>query len=317
MTRIVITGVGGFLGARIARLACARGVTIVGVDRSGTRPARLLEAACDPVDYRPVDLRRAGELARLVSDVRPDTIVHCAAVGVSRSSPQSLRDATDFFVMTAVEVATAAAACAAGVAWIGSCFEYAPSPELIDEGHELAPESDYGFAKLLGWKTFLRVAGPRHRYVTLRPFHLYGPGEEAVRLAPTALLAPTGRAENRFGDPDVIRDFVFVDDAADAILHASRALARGKIETGREFNVATGIGTTIRDFCAEAARQAGVPDFEPAFASAPPLPGYDPARLVGSPVRAATELAWTAETRIGEGLRKTLVQLRAIARPAG
>jgi dolichol-phosphate mannosyltransferase len=304
--RLLVTGAAGFFGARIARRALAEGLEVLGVDRS--LEAGRLSGLGPGFSLQQQDLREPGGLASAARAFRPDVLVHAAAPGVLRSGPASLRALTETNVLAALELARAADATGAAVLWIGSCFEYSPSSAPISEEWETSGESDYAFAKLLGRETFLRALRPESpgvRSLTLRPFHLYGPGEHPSRLVPMALLAPQGRAENHFGDPAMVRDFLFVDDAAEAVVLAAAKLAADPALIGQSLNLATGVGTSLALLARTAAEVVGRPDFPFAFSGAPPQPGYDPQVLVGVPARARALLGWQARTPLREGLART------------
>lgn len=302
MKRILITGAAGFFGARIARRAISEGMAVLGVDRSPS-PIRL-NAIGGQFEYRELDLRAAGKLEAAAAAFSPDTIVHAAAPGVLRGAAADIRMLVETNVLVGLEVARAAGASAASVVWIGSCFEYRPSTVPVTEQTEVAPVSDYAFAKVLGREAFLRSRSSAVRSITLRPFHLFGPGEDRSRLVPMALLAPLGRGENRFGDPALVRDFVFVDDAAWGALLAAEQLAGRPELSGRELNLATGVGTSLAELTRVAAEVVGRGGFDFHFSGEPPRPGYDPQILVGRADKAAELLGWRAETLLEQGLRR-------------
>lgn len=306
--RLLITGGAGFLGARIALRAAALGHEVLAVGRS-EHPERLDPELRESVQYQALDATFPGVLREATLRAKPDVLVHAAAPGVLREERISERDLLRLNVAMATELAKAADAVGA-VVWIGSCFEYSPSREPMADDSPLAPESAYGKAKLEAWKIFAAKAPSLKRVAALRPFHLYGPGEPLRRFAPSALLAPLGLAANRFGNPAAIRDFVYVDDAANAVLLAAKALHRGEESGGSNANIATGRPTALRDFAEIASRVAGRPGFVHRFEGAPPLKGYDPDYLVARCIRAKSMFGWEAHTSIEQGLRATLESMK-------
>lgn len=305
-----MTGAGGFLGARVIAQALARGDDVIGVGRSA-HPKRIEALSNYPsCRYCAVDITRPGALAEVLAGSRADALVHAAAPGVSRrDAPASLELARQM-VDGAIEVAAAVLKSCLPAIWIGSCFEYAPSRTAIAEAAPIAPDSAYGMAKALAYYAFSRLAASLP-VVKLVPFHLYGPGENPERFVPTALLAAKGRAENAFGDESTTRDFVYVDDAADAVLRTCGALVARTLPQRLVLNVATGVGTTLGQAGKLAAAAAGNPGFLHHFAGAPPIHGYDPKFLVGDPRAAREVLGWEASTALGSGLARTWRHLSA------
>ena len=136
--------------------------------------------------------------------------------------------------------------------------------------------------------------------VVLTPSNVYGPrqrssGEGGV-VAEFAAMVTGGRQPTIFGDGKATRDFVYVEDVADAFL---RAAARG---TGRNLNISTGIETSITDLFD---LMAGLDGFRkgPRFADARP---GDLERSVLDPAAAERYLGWKAWTSLEEGLIQTL-----------
>ncbi len=213
----------------------------------------------------------------------------------------------------AAEVARAVNGTRAAVVWIGSCFEYAPSDAPVDEAWPIEPRSPYGLAKEAGLRAFERLARDEISRLTLRPFHLYGPGEDRRRLVPTALLAPNGQAHNSFGDPELIRDLVFVDDAAGGVVIAAQALAEGAVASRRTFNLSSGVAVSVGEVARAAAGVAGVPGFAFDFTGKPPLASYDPPYLVGDPGLIRRTLGWTAGTSLLAGLARTRAAIEGAA----
>lgn len=305
--RLLVTGAAGVLGRALVRLGALRGHEVLGVVRA--LPQALPPAAArDPAHAHwslvAADVEDPGGLTRATLAARPEVIIHTAARGVRRGHGLSEQALLSAHVAAGRALALASRQSGARVVWVGSCFEYAPSSSPMPEDHPLAPTSAYGRAKLAGLRAF--EAG-KVLHLVARPFHVYGPGEAPERLVPALFSAVRGQGENAFGDPAMERDLLFVDDAATALLLAAERLRESDaaLTPGLSLQLSTGHGATIGEIARLAAKVAGDPGFVFKFRGAPPLPGYDPGRLVGSPTRAQALLGWRARTPLEEGLRQS------------
>ena len=186
-----------------------------------------------------------------------------------------------------------------------TCATYGqPQSDLIAENHPQRPVNAYGETKLaieraLHWYS----AAYGLRYVALRYFNAAGasgdgeigeahdPETHLIPLVLEAAFSPE-RPVSIFGtdyptpDGTAIRDYIHVEDLADAHVLALRYLERG----GRTpaFNLGAGTGHSVREVIAAAEAVTGR---SVAFVEASRREG-DPSRLLAAPSRANTELHW-------------------------
>ena len=125
---------------------------------------------------------------------------------------------------------------------------YGPQPDghLLMESSQLAPPTLYGASKLF-CEHLVQAFARKHGcgYAILRYGHIYGPGEESYsKLIPVAIRSLL-RDESPivYGDGSVLRDFLFVEDAAEATLRA----ATSKVEKIDPINIVSGHSTMIRE----------------------------------------------------------------------
>jgi UDP-glucose 4-epimerase len=130
---------------------------------------------------------------------------------------------------------------------------------------------------------------------------VYGPRQTHGPVAAFASSLVAGRAPTMHGDGLQTRDFLYVDDAVDALV---RAAERG---SGLLVNVGTGRETCIAEVFTVIAEQVGTPDAQP-FAG-DPRPG-ELRRVALDAGRAKIHLGWAAWTVLDEGLIDTLRSLR-------
>ena len=118
--------------------------------------------------------------------------------------------------------------------------------EPLDEGSTIAPSTVYGATKVCA-EHLVRV-GTGHRAVPwtiLRLGHIYGPGEEAYeKLIPSAVRRLLdGHAPIMYGGENVLRDYLFVADAVEALVRAGIVPAA----VGQIINIVSGRSITLRE----------------------------------------------------------------------
>lgn len=100
---------------------------------------------------------------------------------------------------------------------IGSAFEYDLSVGALTEQSPTMPLTQYGISKLL-FSQFLQNAG-RHNFVVLRPFAMFGPGEDTTKIIPALILAQKEKKVINLSSGLQKRDYFFVHDLATFVRH--------------------------------------------------------------------------------------------------
>jgi len=308
--RILLTGAGGFLGARFATLAVAEGHQVLGIGRSA-RPVRLNELRKQSkFSYQIMDTGDGAALSARARTFQPAVVVHMASVGGGRSEDVEEAALLRAHFDGALSVAAAAQAAQAAVVWLGCASEYAPSDVPVPENHLGVPLSAFGAAKRIAFRAFEHLAQGRLRACALRPFHVYGPGDRDDRFTRKVMRAALGRGPNQLGDPLLVRDRVFVDDVTRAALQAAewvRARPAGDVPA---INLGTGRGSSQAAFARAIALVVNAPDFEPGFGAGAP-PDLDPPYLVARTERAEQLLGWRPTTAVEDGLTQVFADLQA------
>lgn len=305
--RLLVTGASGFVGAAVVRVALERGYAVTAVVGPRSDLARL-ETVRREIEIARVDITDGQALAGVVAVARPVACVHLAASGaVVREDDLATLIATNATAPAVLAEALADAG-ARRLVTAGSSSEYGTQPGAMDEAAVARPDDFYGVAKLAGG-LLARIAGARHGLETvhMRLFSVYGPGEDPRRLVPSlidALLTGRPLALTPGGQ---VRDFVYVDDVAAALLEAVRRPDLG----GHTLNVGTGVQTSVRELGAIVAGQLGGEHLL-RFGQLP----YRPDERFSW--RASTELAarilgWRARTTLPEGIARTIEAARDCA----
>ncbi len=164
-----------------------------------------------------------------------------------------------------------------------------PKQMPVDETTPVNPLSPYAASKVCG-ETYLGMYNGLYGLETtaLALSNVYGPRQDphgeagVVAIFGNAMLQ--GRPAYIYGDGTSVRDYVFVEDVADAF-----ARATGDKGNGRRFNIGTGVGTSVRQLHTAVADAALAPDD----------PNFAPARLGGAAGDHARRIAGGERARLG------------------
>ena len=327
MSGVLVIGGAGYVGSHtVRRLVEARREVVVLDDLStGHRES------VGSVPFVEGSTGDPAALDRVLSGGRARWILHFAAsslVGESVSDPAKYYRNNLVNTLTLLDAARRHDV--EGVVFSSSAAVYGDPVEIpIEEGHPCAPTNPYGETKLsveraLGW--YHRAYGMK--YVALRYFNAAGAdpsGEIGEDHDPETHLIPRLIDATLRGAPTVpifgddwptsdgtcVRDYVHVNDLADAHVRALEALERGSVDA-EAFNLGNGEGFTVREVVDAVARVAGS---APPVERAPRRSG-DPAILVASSDKARRRLGWEPRFASLESIVKTALDWHR-ARPRG
>jgi GDP-L-fucose synthase len=306
-SRVVVTGGAGFLGSVLVGRLRERGCQQIFVPRS-----------------REYDLTDADAVRRLYRDARPDLVIHLAArvggIGANRSNPgKFFYDNLMMGVQLIEEGRKQGVSKLVAVGTICSYPKFAPVPfreEDLWNGYPEETNAPYGLAKKM---LLVQSEAYRQQYgfnsVVLFPVNLYGPNDnfdlESSHVIP-AMIRKIDRAIARdelqvelWGDGSPTREFLYVDDAAEAVL-----LAAERYDLSDPMNLGSGREISIRDLATTIARLMG---YRGGFRYDTSKPNGQPRRCLDIS-RAQKSLGWTARTSFEEGLRRTIEWWRAEGR---
>jgi UDP-glucose 4-epimerase len=304
MTRYLITGGAGFIGANLAHALVARGETVRILDDFSTGRPRNLRGIEDRIEVLRGDIRDPGVVARAVAGV--EIILHQAALN---SNPRSIKEPEPTNAvnvggtLTLLEAARAAGTRRVVYASSSSVYgEVAGLPKTEDM--PTAPKAPYGVSKLaaeLYCRVFAQVYGIGT--VSLRYFNVFGPRQhpdsEYAAVIPRFLRRMlAGERPVIFGDGGQSRDFTPVDNVVAANLLA----AESPEGLGEVMNIAGGQASTLNQLVAWLNELLGT-DLPPIYE--PPRPA-DIRHSYASIRKAETLLRYRPPLDVREGLRRTV-----------
>jgi GDP-L-fucose synthase len=297
--RVVVTGGAGFLGRHVVEALKRHGVRQIVVPRR--------------VEY---DLTRETDVERLYADVRPDVVVHLAAVvggiGANRANPG--RFVYDNLVMGTMLMEYARRFGVRKFTALGTICSYpkfTPVPfreEDLWSGYPEETNAPYGLAKKM-----LLVQGQAYRQqygfnaIHLLPVNLYGPGDnfdpDASHVIPGVIRKCLEAVDQGapeivcWGDGTATREFLYVEDCAEAVV-----LATERYDGPEPVNIGAGFEISIKDLVHRIAELTG---FTGRVAWDTTKPNGQPRRCLDTS-RAERCFGFRASTDFQEGLRRTV-----------
>jgi len=309
--RVLVTGGAGFIGSTLVDRLLAEGYDVDVVDdlSTGSLP-NLAEARAQRsrrITFQRLDIRSTA-IGELLAHRKPEVVFHLAAqADVRESVARPGLDAEVNIIGSLNVIEGALRSGARKVVFAGSGGTLYGIPESIPtrEGHPQQPLSPYGVAKK-SVGDYLHYYRDVHglEYTVLALANVYGPRQDPHGEAGVvAIFGGKLLARERptiYGDGEQTRDFVFVDDVADAF---ARATDKGG---GLIVNIGTGVETSVQQLFDAMARSTGFPD--PAR-YAPPRAG-ELRRSALDPGRAAIHLGWKPYTTLDEGIQRSFEWFR-------
>ena len=296
--RCLVTGASGHFGSCLVRHLLLQGAEVQVVVRRESNLWRLQDVL-GRVRIVYADLADIGAAAPHLREAPPDVAFHLAWHGVTAESRNTTQQIT-LNVTGALRLLEVlhSMGCRYWVG-VGSQAEYGPYPVALTEDLPVRPVTAYGVSKLavgLLTRKMCELAGMK--YLWFRLLATYGPEDDPRHLIPSVILQFLAGQRPALTAGEQICDYLYVEDAAEALCQAVVAGAEGVFVLG------SGEGYTVRSIV-EQIRQLIDPARPVGFGDLPYRPDQVMHLLADiSSLRAAT--GWRPRTSLREGLCATV-----------
>jgi UDP-glucose 4-epimerase len=237
--RIFLTGATGFIGSRLVPVLLQQGHTVIAV----VRDASAVNLPCDVIE---ANLSDPGSVETLAKGMRNcDTLIHlAAAIPAASNATESDEEMFVANLHSTEHLLTSIPKNISHVILASTLDVYGPPQFLpLTEEHPLLPQSAYAKSKVACEHRAEALCVTRDIPLTILRFtQVYGPGERPIKAIPLFIrMIAEDKAPTLFGDGSDTRDYLYVDDAVQAIMCAVEKQKPGI------FNIASGTSHTLKE----------------------------------------------------------------------
>lgn len=195
MAKVFVTGLDGFTGRYMAEELIRSGHEVCGIVHKPVAAAPWRTHVCDLLD--------TDALVRVLSDEKPDAVVHLAAIAfVQHGDVGAIYQTNVVGTRNLLDALTRAACQPRAVLLASSANVYGNSDrEIIDESTAPAPANDYAISKL-AMEMVARMWQDKLPIVIVRPFNYTGVGQDERFLLPKIVRHFSARGAHRVGQSE-------------------------------------------------------------------------------------------------------------------
>lgn len=303
---IAIFGVGGFIGFNLFKDLIMKRADVYGLSHDPAKNWRLKTLKKSSPQIIKCNVLNIKEIEKFIVKYQPKTIFNLAAYGAypNQTDPKKIYQTNFNATLDIIEIIKKSRFSIYIQA--GSQSEYGLNCDRPDEESELIPNSHYAVSKVATYYLLKYYASvEKLPVVHVRFYSAYGQFEEPTRLIPTLLRKIQNNSLPDLVDPNISRDFVYIDDIVKALQII--ASSSNKANYGQAYNIASGRKTTIKELVTLAIKIFDVKN-KPVFGTMKNR-SWDLINWVGDTKKMKDAYGWYATTTLETGLRKTYQML--------
>jgi nucleoside-diphosphate-sugar epimerase len=300
---LLVVGGSGFIGRHIVKKALEEGLKTVVLSKNIV----VEDQKKDGVEYLNLDISDKSSLSQCLLGKQFDYVINLGGYINHENFPSGGDEIYDVHFAGVRNLADSIdLAYLKGFIQIGSSDEYGSNLAPQIETQREAPFSAYSCAKVASTH-YLQTRFKTEKFpaIILRPFLVYGPGQNEDRFIPQIIMGCINDQSFSTSKGEQLRDFCYIDDFTQAVFAAlKKTKAHGEV-----INICSGIPVTIKSMIEKIVSLIG--SGRPQFGKIHYRVGENMA-LYGDPEKAKRILNWEAKTSLDEGLARTIEWLKNI-----
>ena len=297
--KYVVTGGLGFIGSNIVRMLVKNNHNVIVIDNLNTGNKTRVSNFEDRIKFHKIDIRNKNDMKPLFENI--DGVFHNAALTDVQESYKKEKEYCDVNVEGTRNVLELGRKNNIKIIFASSASVYGNTNTIpIKENFKQNAINPYGHTKIENELMAKKLSITGLRFIGLRYFNVFGIGQTnsyAGVITKFLRQLKEGKPPIIFGEGSQIRDFIHVEDVANANIRAMNSNVENDF-----FNVGSGVGTSILELSKMMIRISKL-QIEPIFK--PEVPG-DVKFSKSSIDHAKNKLNWNPEISLNEGLKEII-----------
>ncbi len=301
---VCVTGACGFIGSHLCRALIPRCGKVIAVDDLSVGQRERLAEIADQIEIVVVDIRDRENLKEPIQ--RSQVIYALAAIANPRACQ---RDFSHTFDVNILGTANILSLCSHvdRVIFPSSIMVYGEPKYLpIDDRHPIDARDPYSISKIM-CEHLLKVYNYLNGipYTIIRNCNIFGPGQDRDYLIPTLILDGLTKGYIEIWDPRVIRDFLYIDNAVDALIK----VVESEATVGETMNLGSGQGIAageLADLVCKYLHTTWVDVKKPSPVAS---------KLISDITKIKALTGWEPRVSLEEGLRRTIEYYKSVTAP--
>ncbi len=297
---ILITGANGFLGRHLSKALLPTGAKVSHIVRSIVPSFRNEETQIA------LDLTDRKKAKKIIATLQPNYVIHLAGTKERVNSGAQFLDSYERNVSISLNVIEACLDLPdfKRLIYLGSCDEYGQAASPYEETQREMPANAYGLSKLAVTKILSGLyQSSQFPSVVLRPTIIYGPNQGSEMFLSALIQSLLAKKDFAMTLGEQFRDFLYVDDAVDAIIKAINA---GNQVDGKVINIGAGVSYQVKKIACLVANLIHPAAYTHLKFGAVQYRPHEVMDYATNIMLAEQLLGWKPNTQLEQGLQRTI-----------